>query len=298
METLRDLIDGLVRWTGLLMPDANRARQLTGDLTTMQASIDPAAQLSTELVTAVERTCHRTARHLTLALHEEPGQPDLTAPGWPPVQSTEVADRAGNVRSVQRRGRSGLLRLDGFDEAQHAAPFLHAAFRLLRDCDTVVLDLRSNGGGALSSLALVAEFMLGPQPTHLATVHHRSRPPHQWWTAGSLGELTLAPEARVAVLIGPGTYSSGEALAYHLHHRGRVRTFGRRTPGAADHVTPIRVTPRVTALMPEATPVDPITGGNWERDGVPPDVDCDPGSAGSVAENWLRSAVVMAADQN
>ena len=56
----------------------------------------------------------------------------------------------------------------------------------------------------------------------------------------------------VAVLVGPGTYSSGEALAYHLQVRGAVRTFGRATPGAADHVTPVRVTPRVSARLPEA----------------------------------------------
>jgi C-terminal processing protease CtpA/Prc len=154
----------------------------------------------------------------------------------------------------------------------------------------MVLDLRSNGGGALSSLALVAEFVLGATPsTQLATVHYRDRPARQWWTTGILGDTTLATDARVAVLIGPGTYSSGEALAYHLHHRGRVRTFGCRTPGAADHVTPVRVTPSVTALMPEATPVDPVTGGNWEGVGVSPTVACDPADAASMAREWLRS---------
>ncbi|WP_405060211.1 S41 family peptidase [Kribbella sp. NBC_01505] len=42
----------------------------------------------------------------------------------------------------------------------------------------------------------------------------------------------------VAVLVGPGTFSSGEALAYHLRVRGRVTVVGETTPGAADHITP------------------------------------------------------------
>jgi len=38
--------------------------------------------------------------------------------------------------------------------------------------------------------------------------------------------------------------------------RGRVRVFGIPTPAAADHVTPVRVTPSVTALIPEGTTID------------------------------------------
>ena len=82
--------------------------------------------------------------------------------------------------------------------------------------------------------------------------------------------------------IGPGTYSSGEALAYHLSTRGRVRLFGRRTPGAADHVTPVRVSPSVVALIPEATTIDVVSGRNWEGTGVVPDVSCAEPAAGGA----------------
>jgi C-terminal processing protease CtpA/Prc len=291
VETVRTLVDALGRWADRLMPDPDRARRLQQDLAQLIAGdgLDEATPLTPEVVSTVEAIGHRTARHLTLQLHPEPGRPDAEPPGWPAVSAAEVAGRAGNVRSVQRDGRIGELRLDGFDEVTTAGPYLQAAFTLLRDCDAVVLDLRSNGGGALSSLALVAEFVLGSTPTQLATVDYRDRPARQWWTAGTLGDTTLAADARVAVLIGPGTYSSGEALAYHLVHRRRVRTFGQRTPGAADHVTPVRVTPSVTALMPEGTPVDPVTGGNWEGAGVSPAVPCEPAQASSIAHEWLRS---------
>lgn len=292
MESVRTLVQGIGTWADRLMPDPGRARRLRDDLTELvgPAGIDPATALTPDVLAAVEGCCHRTARHLTLELHPEPRPPDVDAPGWPPVSAAEVAARAGNVRSVQRHELTGELRIDGFDEVGAAGPFLRAAFTLLRDCSGLVIDLRANGGGAPSSVALVAEFVLGPTPTLLVTVHHREEPTRQWWTTGTLGEATLAPDARVAVLVGPGTYSSGEALAYHLAHRGRVRTFGHRTPGAADHVTPIRVSPSVTALIPYATPVDFATGRNWEGDGVHPDVACDPADAPALALDWLRSA--------
>lgn len=146
---------------------------------------------------------------------------------------------------------------------------------------------RLAGGGALSTLTLTAEYVLGTGGEHLSTVRFRDRPERQWWTTGLLGRTRLPTDVPVAVLIGPGTYFSGEALAYHLHTRDRVRLFGRRTPGAADHVTPVRVTPSVVALIPEGTPTDAVSGTNWEGTGVGPDVECAADEAEAVAMAWL-----------
>ena len=40
------------------------------------------------------------------------------------------------------------------------------------------------------------------------------------------------------------TFSSGEALAYHLRSQGRARLVGQRTPGAGDHITRAAQRPR------------------------------------------------------
>ena len=157
---------------------------------------------------------------------------------------------------------------------------------MLRGVDGLILDLRRNGGGEVSTLTLLAEFVLGTGIEQLATVRYRDRPDHQWWTSGLLGTAHLPTGPPVAVLIGPGTYSSGETLAYHLQTRGRARLFGQRTPGAADHVTPIRVTPSVVALIPEATTIDVVSGTNWEGTGVVPDVACAAGGRRDDAGRW------------
>jgi hypothetical protein len=73
---------------------------------------------------------------------------------------------------------------------------------------------------------------------HLSDVVYRDRR-RQWWT--DPGPALTVP---AAVLVSGDTYSSAEALAYHLQARGRVTVLGERTRGTADHITPIRLVPQ------------------------------------------------------
>jgi C-terminal processing protease CtpA/Prc len=287
-ESLGSLVESLIRWTGELVPQPARSAELERNLRDWLAGHQPATPVTRSVLADVEAVCHRTARHLTMDLHDEATEPDRVAPGWPAVPRDIVDRRAGFVRRAQRSadGRSGELQLDGFDDLGHAGRFLAAAFTLVAEVDTLILDLRHNGGGDVNALALVAEFVLGTGAEHLATVRYRRRPPRQWWTTGALGDRHLPHDARVAVLIGPGTYSSGGALAYHLQSRDRAHLFGERTPGAGDHVTPVRVTPHVGALIPEGTTIDAVTGTNWEGVGVLPDTPCPAAEALIRARAW------------
>jgi len=288
IETRQTLIEAIVGWGRRLIPDRARAERLATDLMSAAWPTGETDSPPTEqTLRDIEGICHRTARHLTLELTAR-AEPDVEVVGWPAVPQEVIERRAGFVRRAERFDNgTGLLRTDGFDDIRFAADYLLGAFAMLRGVDGLILDLRRNGGGEVSTLTLLAEFVLGTGIEQLSTVMYRDRPDHQWWTSGMLGDRRLPREKPVAVLIGPGTYSSGEALAYHLQTRGRVRLFGQRTPGAADHVTPIRVTPSVVALIPEATTIDTVSGINWEGVGVVPDVVCPPAEAEGLAVTWL-----------
>jgi C-terminal processing protease CtpA/Prc len=105
---------------------------------------------------------------------------------------------------------------------------------------------------------------------------------------GRLADLAMRRETPVMVLVSDHTFSSGEALAHHLQGQGRARLVGQRTPGAADHIIPGRISSHVRAFLPEARVRDAVTGTNWERTGVVPDIPCEPAEALDAAVEALK----------
>jgi len=273
-ETAGALASGLGAWIDGLFPDADRGERLKRALDARFGH--DGRTVTEELCREVEAVAHEFSRHFELEYVADGSlAPDGEPPGWPPQDPEEVRVRAASVGEVaRRRDGVGVLALDGHDGVHLAAPYLEAAFALLRGARGVVLDLRRNRGGDLGTVTLVLDWLLG-EPTHICDVIYRDRT-RQWWTTGRLANLALPPEIPVGVLVGERTFSSGEGLAYHLQSRGRVRLVGQRTPGAADHITPVRLSPHVRALLPEARVRDTVTGSNWEGTGVVPDLPCEP----------------------
>ena len=284
--TVGALTSSLCAWIDRLFPDADRGERLKRALE--ERFGDDARPASEDLCRDVEAVAHEFSRHFALEYVADGSLvPDTEPPGWPPQDPREVRLRAGSVGQVtRRRDGVGVLALDGLDGVHIAAPYLEAAFALLRGARGVVLDLRRNGGGDPGTVTLVLDWLLGGGPTHISDVIYRDRT-RQWWTTGRLADLALPRETPVSVLVGERTFSSGEALAYHLQSRGRGRLVGQRTPGAADHVTPVILSRHVRALLPEARVRDAATGTNWEGTGVVPDIPCEPAEALDAAIETL-----------
>jgi hypothetical protein len=271
-----------------LFPDADRGGRLTAALE--ERFGDDSRAVTAALCREVEAVAHGFSRHFELEYVADGSLVrDSEPPGWPPQDPREVQRRAGSVGRVTR-GRDGVavLALDGHDGVHIAAPYLRAAFALVRGARGVVLDLRRNRGGDLGTVTLVLDWLLGGEAAHICDVIYRDRT-REWWTTGRLADVALPPETPVSVLVGAGTFSSGEGLAYHLQSRGRARVVGQRTPGAADHITPVRVTGHVRALLPEARVRDAATGANWEGTGVVPDLPCEPEETLTTAIDALRT---------
>ncbi len=268
--TVGSLAGRLQHWFERLWPDPDRGARA---IAALEAHRDDERAVSAATCDELVGVVTAFSKHFALD-HDPAGRraPDVEPPGWDPVPPEAVARRAGSVRSVERRPDGvAVIAVDDLDPLPLALPYLEAAFRLAAGADGVVLDLSENGGGDPATVALVVSWVAGPRHVHISDVHYRDRTV-QWWTHGRPPELSLHPATPAAVVVSGRTFSSGEALAFHLQQLCGLPVVGVRSRGAADHITPVRVIADVTAFLPEAYVIDAASGGTWEGRGVVPDV--------------------------
>jgi C-terminal processing protease CtpA/Prc len=260
-----DLCAALTGWLERLMPEDDRRAALIAELSGRDdRPVDPG------VCAELQERARRFSRHLDVEWVPE-GRlvPDTESRGWPEPDAAEVAVRRADI-SAWHFGKIGVLTVAGLSPLALAEPFLDAALAELHGAPAVVLDLRANGGGDLDTAMAVLGWLLGPEPVHVSDVVSKDGM-RRWHSDPRAG---LAPETPAAALIGAGTYSSGEALAYHFQAQRLGPLIGARTPGAADHVTPIVLHEHVRANLPRGYVVDAVTRTNWEQAGVRPDVPC------------------------
>jgi hypothetical protein len=277
-----DLCTALCEWLERLMPAGDRRAALLATLRERYGS--DAREVDAALCAEVQAEARRFSRHLDVEWVAEGGLvPDTESRGWPAADPAAVTARWANISAVLTE-EAGVLRVAGLDPLPLAEPFLTTALEALQGAPAVVLDLRANGGGEPDTAMAVLGWLLGPEPVHVSDVVYRDHT-RRWFSDPRPG---LAPGTPAAALIGAGTYSSGEALAYHFQAQGRGPLVGAPTPGAADHVTPIVLGEHVRANLPHGTVLDAVTGSNWEQTGVRPDVPCAEAEALERAREVLQ----------
>src|SRR5215210_1310841 len=130
--TAQALASDLCAWIDRLFPDLDRAERLKRALDERFGNDTRA--VTGDLCREVEAVAHDFSRHFALEyVADGTLVPDTEPPGWPPQDPREVEMRAGSVGDVRRRPDGvGLLALDSLDGVHIAAPYLQAAFSLLR----------------------------------------------------------------------------------------------------------------------------------------------------------------------
>ncbi len=168
-------------------------------------------------------------------------------------------------------GNIGYLELRYFDSPRQAADTAMAAMNLLASSDTVLIDLRRNGGGEPEMVQLLASYFLGPEPIHYNSFYSRDgETTRQFWTLPHVrGKRIL--DAPLYVLTSARTGSAAEGFSYAMQAQKRAMIVGEITGGAANPGESFAIGHGFSAFVSTGKPVNPITGTNWEGIGVQPD---------------------------
>jgi C-terminal processing protease CtpA/Prc len=151
-----------------------------------------------------------------------------------------------------------------------------------------IVDLRDNGGGNMWPMLAGLRALLGEG--EVGGFRDRDGKVERWRAGDAVSGVTAHGDlsgARVAVLIGPRTASSGEAVAVAFHGRPNTRSFGHATAGLANANSSHALPDGSMILLTTAIDVD--RNGVVFGKSVEPDEKADDADVIDVASKWLRS---------
>ncbi len=201
---------------------------------------------------------------------------DRPAPAGPEDAGFELRRLDGDV---------GYIRLKRFVPPDVFDPAADDAMRALSDTAALIVDMRDNGGGHPASVAYLVSFFLDPgRRVHINDLIWRNRATATFRTESFWSTPTpVHYQKPVFVLVGPATYSAGEEFAYDLQALKRATVVGARTRGGANPGGLTELGAGLFVVVPTGRAENPITGGNWEGEGVRPDVEAAPEDARNAA---------------
>jgi hypothetical protein len=207
-------------------------------------------------------------------------------------------DRHGNygVRRVEvKPGNLGYIDLRMFGDFEFDAPdqparrAIESALQLVSGTDAMIIDLRDNGGGSPAMVGYLASAFT-PRDADIYNIFHSregtlGEAPRDWYPAPRL-------DVPLYLLVSARTASAAESFAYTLKNAKRAVIIGESTAGAANPGGPVDAGNGFTVFVSSGSPVSPITGHNWEGEGVQPDVAVAPADALRVASTLALEAVL------
>ena len=198
-------------------------------------------------------------------------------------QRVEAAELAYGVEKVMRLpGNVAYVELRGFGPTELVASAYASTLALVQGSDALILDLRRNGGGSPTSVALwMSYFFAQGDERHLNDIYTRStNETQQFWTTTAVGERYAKP---VWVLVSSRTFSGGEECAYDFQTQKRATLVGETTGGGANAGDRFGLGHGLVANIPTARAINPVTHTNWEHVGVKPDVEVPAAQAQQAA---------------
>jgi hypothetical protein len=168
------------------------------------------------------------------------------------------------------------------------------------DAKAIIFDIRTHNGGGLSQMDVIFPWLFGKQ-TRLVTMATRAAVdagagspiagiPSMRMAKGDPGMVarehwatpnddTRLRDAKIYVLTSGASASAAEHFALAMKHTGRGTLVGAPTAGANHFGRGEDLGGGYSAFIPVGRTYDPVTGKDWEGEGVLPDIAVPPGEA-------------------
>ncbi|HEX7151502.1 MAG TPA: S41 family peptidase [Thermoanaerobaculia bacterium] len=243
-----------------------RGREIAAELRRIEL---PAATTPAEFATAMTAAIHKIENdgHLRLTWNAGGG----TQPG-PPGFSPEVARKNNyDFRRVRHLdGNVGYFEVNLLHPPQAARETVTALFQFLQHVDAMIIDLRGTRGGSQEMVNLISSYFFPADGRELLTSRFRDQAPRVSRVVDVGGKRLEKTD--LYILIGPGTFSAGEALAYILQQYGRATIVGEKTHGGGRHNAFVPLGNGFTFSVSVGEVVHPVSKRGWQGTGVIPDV--------------------------
>lgn len=248
------------------MAEALQANEVSGAYNTITDSEDFASLLTRQLREVSQDM------HINVVYSERP------LPTGPPLAPS--AEALNQYRTAMLRqnctfekvqmlpNKIGYLKFNFFPQTAACKDTAQAAMAALNEAQSVVLDLRDNGGGFPDMVMLVASYFFD-HPEYM--YNPRESATEQSWTRSPVPGSKLADKP-VYLLTSSRTISAAEQFSYDLKMLKRATLVGETTRGSAHSGVFRRIDNHLGMGIPEVRPINPFSKADWEGVGVEPDV--------------------------
>jgi Peptidase family S41/N-terminal domain of Peptidase_S41 in eukaryotic IRBP len=239
--------------------------------------------------------------HLAVTFGEELGV--QKAPTPEEVQHAHAFDRANGygLRSARRLpGNVGYIDIAYFSPDSDAGAAIAAAMQMVSGTDSLIIDLRRNGGGSGPTMNTLASYFFN-DVTQLSgvveKVDGKTQERQHWSMPFVQGPRYL--NKPLFILTSRHTHSAAEVLAYDLKNAHLAVLVGDRTSGDATSATgEISLGFGFSTFIANGQMVSPVTHGNYIGVGVQPDVQTESPETLTTAYTLALKAAIPSLDSD
>lgn len=190
------------------------------------------------------------------------------------LSEDEIAILNGEKKPKKEGDLAFLMKLKRDVDTRRAA--IIDVVNNLGNAESVIIDLRSNGGGNPYAVQLLCSLFM-PEGLPLNTIESRKGAVIETQEFATLSTDELPMEKRlttprVFVLIGPQTFSAAEEFSNNMKVLGRATIVGAPSGGGANPGGYRKIGENLRLFIPMGRAVNPLQKGNWEGVGIIPDL--------------------------